>query len=232
MPAKMKKWMGEAMKRTALIVLALIFTGGIIFLGGTTDTGGQAETDDITPEMVSITYSHGDTQFEYNIVRLTGFDDSEMERQLNETLYHALTDWVNSNSDWLKDASIMLADNSSHYVTIKRSCESFGNRYDVLNIYVTLDMETGKVPNWEDLIAGTDVIGLLKERFPQMSRNELDDILQAAQMSNAEYIEYTGIENTFSALLFKPSFYISEDHVFLKHNSVEADDIPLCIVPQ
>lgn len=220
------------MKRAVLSVLGVALLGGILLWGKSTDINGNrlcpAAMNGIVEEIVPTTYNNGSTQFEYNVLTLAGFCDSEIEIEANQTIYHALTDWVDSECSWLERASITLMDNSQHYVTIKQSCESFGNRYDILNLYVTIDTETGRTPDWESLIGGEDaIVEILSKEFPEMANSELDNILQAALMTNKEYIEYTKIENAFSALLFKPSFYIEGEKIFLKYNSIEADDIIL-----
>ncbi len=211
-----------------------VSTSTMLPCGGIAPPAAQRHEASVPYElkMIEVPY-HGHN---YMIPEIQGIRDDNLSMAVNETLREEFlfsVDGVVYGFEQLEAPNSLYYDlwfQSANYLCVKRTAVFCDTRITRCVTYCTVDLTTGSLMALDDLV---DVHGGFVEyvqeqscyTYPRYQLDNLQEIVDAACMSCADYMQRGN-----GSLSFKPTVYLENGMLWLKHNDAEDTDIRIPVM--
>ena len=212
-----------------------------LLISCSSNTSNDQEINDInysisfknTSELYGLPWNADD--FAFNIIRVKDMINFDFQNTVNDNIEMAMTSWVGGRVVHADRVNLSITCHSSRYLSFINSFIYESRRVDVINDFITIDMQTGQRVFLNDLIEINEEFA----RFLQVnqhkiktppepmwqappdlflfSTSELLEELYKCSYTEEQWIEdgYYSLDDSIGSLIFKNSFFLREGQLVI-----------------
>ena len=220
-----------------IVCITLMF----LLISCSSNTSNDQEINDInysisfknTSELYGLPWNADD--FAFNIIRVKDMINLDFQNMVNDNIEMAMTSWVGGRVEHSDRVNLSITCHSSRYLSFINSYIYESQRVDVINDFITMDMQTGQRVFLNDLIEINEEFARylqvnqykIKEPPEPMwqtppdlflfSTSELLEELYKCSYTEEQWIEdgYCSLDDSIGSLIFKNSFFVREGQLVI-----------------